>query len=292
MRPDETGIDLPAAWERAIAHILGHGGGRVVVLGAVDTGKSTFCRALMAAAARAGCTHELVDTDPGQKMVGPPATLTRSRLDAPDCLARLAFVGTPSAAEALKGVRRALPGLLKHNRASLTVVNTSGLLGGRGRALKASVIDAVHPQLIVALGDDPALDAILQGHARFPVLRLAASPHARRRGRGERRRARIEAFRRYLATAETRELTLGRLRVAGHQTLSRRQLVGLIDRRREEAMGVVEGVTKTGRARVLTPASAGDIGLIRPGALWLSEAFEERREPPGDDPASGPGSRP
>ncbi|OHV13935.1 Clp1/GlmU family protein [Kushneria phosphatilytica] len=278
MTVDETEIRLPAGWQTAIEQILANGGGRVLVLGAVDSGKSTFCRALMAAADRRACTYTLVDTDPGQKMVGPPATLSRSQPTTPDRLAAIAFVGTTSAAEALSGVRQGLPRLMKHHgQTTLTVINTSGLLSGRGRALKATVIDAARPQLIVVLGDDPALDAILQPHRRLPVLRLAASPHARRRGRNERRRARMAAFAEYFGeAAHAVTLPLKCARWQGDREPIPRQLVGLADQNgQDRALGVIlERPDQSGVSLLAPECDISAIRLLRPGRLLLSESWE------------------
>jgi len=77
----------------------------VLLIGGMDTGKTTLSRELLGAALAAGRPAALVDADVGQKTVGPPATISlkvvRSAEDlGPEPLATpdaLYFVGSTSA---------------------------------------------------------------------------------------------------------------------------------------------------------------------------------------------------
>src|SRR3954451_21991417 len=61
-----------------------------LVLGAADVGKSTFCRFLLGHLRARGRRTALLDTDVGQKTVGPPACVTLAGADR----SALFFVGT------------------------------------------------------------------------------------------------------------------------------------------------------------------------------------------------------
>src|SRR3954454_16463187 len=88
-------LEVPSDWGEAATAIVRSGIRRVLVAGPVDAGKSTFCRILLAEAAAAGRTAELVDADVGQKMVGPPACVTLGAASvAGFALRDLVFVGT------------------------------------------------------------------------------------------------------------------------------------------------------------------------------------------------------
>jgi polynucleotide 5'-hydroxyl-kinase GRC3/NOL9 len=91
-----TDARMPSAWLDAARQIIREGVRHVLVLGAVDVGKSTFCRELLRAANGAGKAARLIDSDVGQKMVGPPAcvTLGQTTSDAELSLLELVFVGT------------------------------------------------------------------------------------------------------------------------------------------------------------------------------------------------------
>lgn len=66
--------EVPSEWVDAAAQIGAGKARRVVVIGAVDSGKSTLCRFLLSEARRAGRSPALLDCDVGQKTVDrPPA---------------------------------------------------------------------------------------------------------------------------------------------------------------------------------------------------------------------------
>jgi polynucleotide 5'-hydroxyl-kinase GRC3/NOL9 len=65
--------DVPPDWAAAMERIAAGDVRRVLVLGPGDAGKSTFCRVLLRHAVRNGRGVALLDADPGQKLVGPPA---------------------------------------------------------------------------------------------------------------------------------------------------------------------------------------------------------------------------
>src|SRR5262249_57699816 len=69
-------IDIPPAWEWSASQIVQHRWRKVLVVGAVDRGKSTYCAFLSRRCLAAGLRVAVIDTGIGQKDLGPPATLT------------------------------------------------------------------------------------------------------------------------------------------------------------------------------------------------------------------------
>jgi hypothetical protein len=103
----------------------------VVVLGGTDIGKSSFCRLLCSHIASLNQRAALLDTDLGQKMIGPPAcvSLATCAADTLD-LKRIRFVGEASAAANIPGVIASTARLARESSADRLVVNTSGLITG------------------------------------------------------------------------------------------------------------------------------------------------------------------
>ena len=66
-------IDVPPAWQEGLSGDL-HGA--LLVIGAPDTGKSTFARFLYGRLNARGQRVAYLDGDPGQASLGPPATMT------------------------------------------------------------------------------------------------------------------------------------------------------------------------------------------------------------------------
>ncbi|ACL57936.1 Clp1/GlmU family protein [Methylobacterium nodulans] len=263
--------ELPADWRTAAARVASGPARRVVVLGPADSGKSMLCLALRRAALAAGRSVALVDADPGQKLVGPPAcvTLGTGTGAAPD-LARLIFVGDTDPVPVSRRLAAGAAILADAAATDLVLVNTSGLVAGPGRVLKARKLAALAPDLVLVLGLEPAPDL---GCA---TIRLAVPPQARRKPAGERREARRVAFGRYFADAVP-------LRVAGAEEprpdWPAGLLVGLLDAAgRHRALGILEALTPDGSAALLrAPREAGAVRRLLPGALALDADFTPRR---------------
>ena len=273
---------MPRDWAEAIRRILEGPARRVAVLGPRDVGKSTFCGRVLHAAGRRAA---LLDTDPAQKAVGPPACVTLGR-QAPDGTlmpGAMAFVGTP---DPLRGWRRLVAGtarLAAEAGSELLVTNTSGLLAGAGRRLKLAKLRAVDADLLVAIGDDPALDALLADLGGLPILRIGRPPQARRKTDGERRVVRQEAFRRHFAGATAWTATTSDLWVEGMDPdrvlLPPRLLLGLVDASGQDtALGILlETDAAAGTVTIFAPVGRAGVAGIRPGRVGLDLHYREIR---------------
>lgn len=181
-------LDVPPDW-RALGDRLETGEWRrLIVVGAADTGKSSFCQYL----GRRLAGLALLDCDPGQKMVGPPACVTLGIWSEDGKLRphRMHFIGDMQpvghAPAVIAGIARlaATPGLGR------LVVNTSGLVGGAGIPLKRAKFDALEPDLVVAVERSSELEPILAPLAPPRVQRLRPSAAAQAKRRGPRRSSR------------------------------------------------------------------------------------------------------
>jgi polynucleotide 5'-hydroxyl-kinase GRC3/NOL9 len=248
------------------------------VLGARDTGKSTFCRFFTRTAMRSGRSTALLDTDVGQKTIGPPACVTMS--DARGL--SLAFVGTTNPVLGWQHLIEGTGRLAQRTDADHLIVNTSGLLSGPGLRLKAAKIDTLQPDLLITLGEDPALSAIADRRPSLPVLSLPSSPMARRKTDGERRAVRREAFRSYFSGATILRPAPGMVeKIDANAPLAADLLVGLSDSDGNDiGMGLLKGAAGE-MIEVLSPAASATIARIIPGLLCLDEDFAERSAPHG-----------
>jgi len=188
------------------------------------------------------------------------------------------FVGTT---DPVRGWRRIVDGtrtLANAVKADLTVVNTSDLLAGPGRGLKADKIAAVQPDLLIALGGGSDLERVVGDHAAVPALRLARSPAARRKTKAARRVARQRAFRSYFGEAPVRAFARGLVPEALQGQVQVGVLVGLADAYGTDlGLGIVAESVSPTALYVLTPVAPDGVHQVTPGSVRLGQDFSEIR---------------
>ena len=143
----------------------------VLVIGATDVGKSTFCRFLVDSAVDRGLKTVFVDTDVGQSQIGPPTTIGMKSFDPEsspvqfNCIAdQLYFVGDVSphrhSLEVLTGTRL----MVDHAReteADFIIVDTSGYIHDAPAViLKRHKIELTRPNHVVCIGRSSELEQI------------------------------------------------------------------------------------------------------------------------------------
>ena len=216
-------VDIPAGWQEALSGIIG-AGGTCMVVGPVDAGKTTLCAVLAAEALKAHVKVALVDADPGQSDIGPPAAVGAAVVQHARQLEELesipadalSFVGTTSPPGHLLQLTAATHDMVAHARAAgarLTIVDTTGLVdGGFARALKAAKVDLLRPRHIVALQHQDEVEHLLAPYRKRDeprIWRLRASRRAQARDRDQRKAKRERRFAAYFASATGHELSWG-----------------------------------------------------------------------------------
>ena len=143
--------------------------------------------------------------------------------------------------------------------------------------MKAAKIDALQPDLLVGLGEDADLEAILVEHASIRTLRLPASPEAKRKTDGERRSARREAFRSYFAEGFTRTLDRSDLEpTPSHLGCHAGLLVGLADASGADlGLGIVLECPTPTTIEMFTPVRAPEVRDLILGSLILDRTFNQ-----------------
>lgn len=172
-------------WQETISGILARPG-VVMLVGAVDTGKTTFCLQLCRAAVEAGIRAAVVDADVGQSEIGAPGTIGMALMDGDiESLSRLKpkrlyFVGSTSPAahvpECVVGASKMTSAALEQN-AELVVVDTTGLVSGTlGRRLKTHKIDLVRPAHLVAVQRRREIEHLLSPFRTVETIEIRRVP--------------------------------------------------------------------------------------------------------------------
>jgi polynucleotide 5'-hydroxyl-kinase GRC3/NOL9 len=191
----------------------------IMLLGASDTGKTTFLVWLAMTLQAQGRRVAIVDADVGQSSLGPPTTIGLSVVDRPfQSLkelppAALFFVGstTPRGhfVPMTVGTRRMVDRAQSINVDRL-LIDTCGFTGAEGgQILKRAQISLVDPDVVICFQRGHECESILTAYRsgqRPRILRFRPSRACRQRSTGERRAHREQALQRYFTAP--RGLTL------------------------------------------------------------------------------------
>jgi polynucleotide 5'-hydroxyl-kinase GRC3/NOL9 len=260
-----TDLHIPDDWRAAIDRILAEPFSRVAIIGPTDTGKSSFARALLAA----DPGFELIDADPGQKLVGPPGTVSLGRAGPAGLdLGGYLFIGSTSASNVFL-IARACEALAAAS--PRFVANTSGFVEKLGVRLQAATLSALGADLVVAIGEESAVAPILAKHPDRAAIRLKPSPNAARKTPAARARLRQASFAAALAGAESFALTGVAFEPAPPIAIAlgaRHPVCSLADAEGTDmAIGIVEAAAD-GTVRVLAPPPDRPVATVRLGRMW------------------------
>ena len=159
--------------------------GVVLLLGAADTGKTTFARKLLAAAIAAGKRAAFVDADIGESTVGPPTCVGLKWVNDPadlDDLAhadRLQFVGSIKTSGLVLQQVVATAALVDQarNEVDLVVVDTSDDVSGvTGQTLKYHKTELTRPEVVVAFQRGEELAPVIGMLRRFFGVEVEEAP--------------------------------------------------------------------------------------------------------------------
>jgi polynucleotide 5'-kinase involved in rRNA processing len=257
----------------------------VLVLGGMDTGKTTLAGEIALALGRLGPTA-VVDADVGQSHVGPPTACAwglvgqagapaagESAMGTP--VEGLAFVGSNSPVGHLLQLTSAVARLVAEAAEAdrRVVVDTPGLVAGQAaRALWWAAIELARPDVVVAIERSEECGHILAGLPRTGpprVVRMPVPKGVRAKSREERIAHRARCYRRYFEGTGTIEIDLGRVAICdlrrpeGLAAEDTGLVVGLRDAGgRDLALGLVEETPGSGASTLAVATPLGDAGRV------------------------------
>lgn len=267
-----------------------HARGTVMLMGGVDTGKTSFGLTLAEAARSEGINVAYVDSDIGQSTVGPPScvglrfcrdleSVDRSSVaDANE----LGFVGSFVPEDNLLALAAGTARLVAHAREAgcdMVVVDTCAFISGPdAEALKYHKLDLIRPSHVVGFQRGEELDPVLAIAGRFfsvEVTGLQVPGDQTGSSAEERLTERERRFARYFAEPLSRwrvKPTVFMPTLAPEDDLSRLDglLVGLEDGQgRCHGIGLLEHQAQGNILRMVSSMSSGAKGL-RLGSVRLT----------------------
>ncbi|MGC8961637.1 MAG: Clp1/GlmU family protein, partial [Candidatus Bathyarchaeia archaeon] len=205
----EEWIQIPPTLSKIL-----QGCGKVVVLGGVDSGKSSLSTLIANYFSSKGSHVSILDLDVGQSDISLPATIglgivrdpIRGLYEAEPVA--MYFIGSispaPKAGKIIKGAAKLAEKI--GDRRCILIVNTDGWIQGE-EALnyKIRLTDALKPEAVIVIGEDKEADSLSEIlKESFQVLRVGTPCFIYKRTREERRRIRERAYYKYLRDGSLR----------------------------------------------------------------------------------------
>ena len=216
---------IPSSWEELAKEAISKPSPtRIMVLGAIDTGKTSFCTYLANMALKAGRSVGIVDADVGQSDIGPPCTIgfaqiTKPVKDLSEVRAQhIFFLGDKTPSHLVDRALEGIKAMLEVARGvDFLVVNTDGWVSGPGAVeYKKAIASLVEPSVIAVLARGNELDHMLRALENWPTRAIEVPPLVKERDREIRRELRAQGYRRYLENAKVISISLDWVEVDGH----------------------------------------------------------------------------
>ncbi|RLG89475.1 MAG: hypothetical protein DRO15_00310 [Thermoprotei archaeon] len=230
--PGEEVID---EWEKVVDEILSRRDSRVVVVGPVESGKSSFSALLINKALAKGYNPAIIDADVGQEDIAPPGFIALSypskpvlwlRELSPTAIKLIGFITpTPAIHRLLSGIST-LVSKAKESGKEPIVIDTDGWIQGYSALeVKAEIIRVVKATDLVVL--DNLLGEKFKNMFKNSKVRVHSVKRpqvVRTRSREDRRYLRSQNYQRFFSSAHRTELDLNSATIMGSCLLSGRAL--------------------------------------------------------------------
>lgn len=264
--------EVVEAWDKLSDEILERRPDTIVLLGNVDTGKSTFAMWLANKALNRSRRVVLLDTDIGQNEVGFPTTLAAISLSEatftlpskePDLSL---FVGHVTPVPVLESYLSCVRTLVEKSRSlgDLLIVNTDGWIrDARALSVKAKLVETINPDVVVIMKGYDVSSTVLRDAlgGGWRVVMAPSPPKPRFRSRTDRRAYRERRYALALQGARALNLDLRKVKVLGRW----------LYRGRELEIGALDGVKRLLGLQVY-------YGEIHEGVLYVIASGRPRRE--------------
>jgi len=176
----------------------------MMLVGAIDTGKSTLATYLSNIAIANGLKVSIIDGDVGQGDLAPPSCIGAVKVEEPFSDLRsvnaeyYSFIGATSPIGVEKLIIRSIKDIQDKlsARSDICIVNTDGYMDEHGVDYKIELVKELKPDLIVYLGN-PTKAGRLFDEFKGKIVRMDA-PERLSKTHGEREKRRLDQYRRFI----------------------------------------------------------------------------------------------
>jgi len=278
------GNTIPVSWREATDAILELDGSKTVVIGDIDTGKSTFCTYLANLTVRRGMNIWVLDADIGQSDLGPPTTISLGHANkyitnlSSIKADRMFFVGYTSPSSVTDKVIFGIKKLASHACPPPLVINTDGWVADDQAAnYKVKMINELAPDIVVGIERVHEIDAILDS-VNAMSIRIQPPDFVKPRSREQRKRIRENSYRRFLTDAKTITLPVDMVKTVSGTHLQKHEnlIVGLQDRDGFLlSIGILKKIDSQRRSAKIYSPEVTELASVEIGTVRISESGKE-----------------
>ncbi|MEM0357662.1 MAG: Clp1/GlmU family protein [Candidatus Bathyarchaeia archaeon] len=241
------GDTIPPSWEEAYKELaaLEKRPSIALVLGNVDSGKTSFCTYLVNKLVNDGWKVAILDGDLGQSDIGPPCTIAYAIASKPVTdlfnleAANAYFVGATSPSRVFEkvifGVALLKEEILKR-QPDYVVVNTDGWVEGADAInYKLQIINRMDPDIIFCIKQDEILTPLFTAIKNFKTFMVESPQTIRQRNREKRRSLRELGYIKYLKGAKVQSIPISWVKIESDdgELKSLNKTFGMAKRERE-----------------------------------------------------------
>jgi polynucleotide 5'-hydroxyl-kinase GRC3/NOL9 len=290
---EASGSTIPTSWDKPLEAILSVQKKPVValVLGKIDSGKSSYCTYLINKLVDGRCRVAVLDGDLGQSDVGPSGTVGYAVTSKPVTelcdlkLENAFFIGVTSPIVAIARTIEGLSALkaeIFQRPVDFVVVNTDGWVAGDiAVGYKTALVKELKPDVIVGVQVVDELDELISNMEQT-VLTVEPSSSLRERTAEKRKSLREMTYARYLKGAKLQCYPMSQLAIEPRDALPKNQapekgmLVGLYGSEGKfSGIGVLREINQIRRVLKVQTAVSTKPSRIVIGKVCLDEKLRE-----------------
>jgi len=219
------GNTVPPSWSKAYEELsnIQAKPATILVLGTIDSGKTSFCTFLINKLTEAKQKIAILDGDLGQSDIGPPCTVAYTIVSKPltdlfNLEAKNAFfVGVTSPSSA---VEKAVEGLASLKKEALThnpdwiIVNTDGWVGEEAAVrYKTQLVEKLCPDIVFCIQQADELTPLVNALEKFRRVHVESPQAVRQRSREKRKNLRELGYVKYLKDAKIQSIPLSWVKI-------------------------------------------------------------------------------
>jgi polynucleotide 5'-hydroxyl-kinase GRC3/NOL9 len=223
------GYTIPPSWTKAYEDLRDSQAAQItaIVLGGIDSGKTSFCTYLTNRLLRQKRQVAILDGDLGQSDIGPPCTVAYAFVSKPvtDLFGlrgkNAFFIGATSpngnADKVIEGMTALRQEILDANSGTV-IVNTDGWIEGQDAVgYKVRLVQALAPDMIFYIQQKDEMAPIMAALESYKGVMVDCPATIRQRTREKRRDLRELGYIKYLKNSKVQSLPLNWLRIEGDE---------------------------------------------------------------------------